>query len=349
MPAISFNRLTKGVSGTMTDQGVWEVRDVWQAVFDEEIQDPLLFLGDPLLPGLGYEHPENSLLRLYKVTGFQPPIDNALHAINFNLLWSTARVPPRFEREKFEDPDQYLASWSHRVITEPVEKAYVSDDEGVTFSAEKSPIQTILGEKMIPGIERNRYLPVCRYSRNELLVPFETLKFPGYVNSDEFTLDGLPVEIGQALISAAPVSPEKRFEEWTFRTVDYEIIINEDGWDDALLHKGFFCKAEYSPTFLDPGYSYEWRGKKRCMVENGNAEDAVKRPFVQSPEACVLNADGITLTQWTQAVDLEGYYSDAGKNWFPNGGIGKLEEDFVPHYRIFRHALRTSFAAWGFQ
>lgn len=356
MPVTSFTRLTKGRSVGMTDQGIWEVREQWLATFDEEVTDPLLFLGDPLLPGLGAEHPENSLLRLAKVPSGQPPIDGSLHAIEFNLIWTTAAPAPRFERDKFANGgEDYTASWTHRVITEPVEKAYVSDDDGETFSDDKTPIETILGEKIIPGLERNRYLPVCRYSRNELFVPFETLKFPGYVNTDFFTLDGLPVEPGQALVSSATISPEKRFEEFTFRTVDYEIIINEDGWDDKILHRGFFCRADLHFLTRDddgnvlPKAEWEWEGKKRCMVENGNAEDAVERPFVESPEACVLNKRGITITQWTQKTNREGERIDAmGETWYPNSGLGHLEETFVPHYRVFRHLERTSFAAWGF-
>ena len=54
----SFVRMTgESRSAQMLDNGGWEVTETWQATFDGEVTDPLDFLGDPLLPGIGTAHP----------------------------------------------------------------------------------------------------------------------------------------------------------------------------------------------------------------------------------------------------------------------------------------------------
>jgi len=53
MSILSFRRKPEGRSVSMLESGVWEVSETWQAIFNVEVTDPLAFLGDVLLPGLG--------------------------------------------------------------------------------------------------------------------------------------------------------------------------------------------------------------------------------------------------------------------------------------------------------
>ena len=310
----SFLRMTgESRSAQMLDNGGWEVTETWQATFDGEVTDPLDFLGDPLLPGIGTAHPENALLFLKTAPNVVPPKGSVLRALNFTLVWSTLTLTStQHDPERYENSTTATKSWSHRVVQEPVEEAYVSDDDGVTFSAGKIPIQNTVKDLIIPGITRNRYMPTCRYSRNELVVPAAVLSLPGVVNNDVFTLDGVSVGIGKAMIIAAPVSAVKRFETYSFRTVDYEILINTDGWDDKLLNRGFYN--------IYPGI------KTRCMQKNGFADGTSdERPYVVSEEPVALNIDG------EDRLNVE-----------------EGAETFEEHYRWFSHLTYTSFTALGF-
>lgn len=314
---IEFRRLTgESRSATLQDNGVWEVTETWQAQFDGEVVDPLVFLNDPMLPALWTPHPENSLLYLKGVPNVEPPNKSALRALNMTLVWSTAvlAAADKHEPSKYEDSLRATKSWSHRIIQEPVEKAYVSDDNGATFSVSKVPIENTVHDLIIPGITRNKYLPTCRYSRNELVVPTGVLDLPGLINNDNITLDGRSVGIGQAMIIAAPVSAQKRYETYSFRTVDYEFLVNNEGWDDKLLNRGFYCLGIHTGI------------KTRCLIKNGVFEGTSdERPLVPSEEPVALNSDSYDRRSREDA-----------------GGT------FVEHYRFFRHLNYTSFNALGF-
>jgi hypothetical protein len=315
MGATSFTRLVKERSGSLNDQGIWEIREKWQAKWDYEVTDPLEFLGDPLLPSIGTAHPENALLFLKGVGGFAPPIDGSLMALDFVLIWATNGIAAanRHDPDRYVDGLRATKSWGHRVVQEPVEKAFVSDDDGATWSDDELPVENTVDDLFVPGLTRNRYMPTCRYSRNELVVPVTVLELPGLVNNDAFTLDGRSVAIGQALIIAAPVSVPKRFETYEFRTIDFEILIRTEGWDESLLNRGFYCFGVTNGV------------KKRCLIKNGLADETEdERPYVYAEEPVSLDENGVDRTQYVDP------------------------DTFVPHFRKFRYMQRTSFTALGF-
>lgn len=314
MAVTSFVRKPEGRSYALLDSGIWEITELWQATFDAQVDDPLDFLGSSLLPAIGEEHPDQPLLYLKRVPNGKPPIDKSLKAIDFTLVWSTAGIAAadRHDPDRYVDGTRATKSWSHRVVQEPVEKAYVSDDDGATWSTDKVPVANTVDDLYIPGITKNRYLSVCRYSRNELVVPASALSLPGLVNNDTFTLDGKTVTPGQAMIIAAPISSPKRFETYEFRTVDYEILLRPEGFDEELLNAGWNCFD------IDNGE------RRRCQEPNGLDADGQERPWRFTEQPVSLDENGVDRNQ----------YAD------PN--------TFVAHYRKFRHLTFTSFSALGF-
>lgn len=314
MAVASFKRKPNGRRVQMNQSGAWEHTDTWQLVYDAPTADPLAFLGDPLLPGFGDAHPSNSTLLLSKV-GNGRSIDQSFHAWEFDLTWSTISLEAtKHDPQRYDDSIVATKVWSHQAIEEVVERAYVSDDNGSSFSAQKQPVASTAGDRFVnPVLTRNRYLPMCSYSRNQLTVSATVLKLPGYVNNDSFTLDGVAITAGQALITAVGVSAVKRDRIYQFRTVDYQITIREEGWDDVLLNRGI--------TIIVDGV------KKVAEVPNGNFGTGDERRWVPTQEPVTLNS----------ASQNEAEYLRLN----PSG-------TFTPHYRVFRHLNFTSFAALGF-
>ena len=326
MPSVvSTAFLVNGRQISMNGQGGWTVNETLQAKFDamfEPDDDPLDFVGDVMLPSIGSAHPYNSSLFLNTVPSANFA-NNSLSTINFGLEYSTLRpAASQFQRERYIDSTTADKSWSFRQTAIPVEEAYVSDDAGATFSSSKKPVQSTLGELFVPGITKTRYMPVCRYVRNETVTPAGILTVPGCVNNDSVTIDGKSVTARQALIVSLGVSSWKRFEGYNFRTVDYEIVIKDDGWDESILNKGFY----YWQPLTGGGFK-----RQRVLIPNGIDDEGNERPWVYAEEPVVLDKDGMYLAKF---VTLP--------------GAGHAESDFVPHYRKFRYHTAISFSALGF-
>jgi hypothetical protein len=129
------------------------------------------------------------------------------------------------------------------------------------------------------------------------------------------------------------VSALKRSETYSFRTVDYEILINTDGWDKKILNAGFYsyklpgCDVGTFPNGFDPD-----KEKKFIMVEDGLAEETSEpNQFKKTAEPVSINLNGV-----------DRYQHDRWLRDNPGGAA------FVPHFRWFRHLTRTSFTALGF-
>lgn len=314
MAVQSWERRPNGRTVQMDASGAWKHKDVWLLTFDTKTEDPLAFLGDVLLPSLGDSHPDNSNLLLTQVTNGKS-IDNSFRAWEFELLWSTISLEAtRQDPQRYDDSTRATKSWGHQAVEEVVERAYVSDNNGSSFSASRQPVASTVGDLFVnPVLTRNRYLPVCSYSRNQLTVAAATLKLPGYVNNDSFTLDGISITAGQAMILSAAVSAVKRDTVYSFRTVDFQIIIREEGWDDVLLNRGIYVIVDGE--------------RKKAEVKNSTVDAGDERAWITVTEPVTLNSAG-------QNEDLYIKLNPAGT--------------FVPHYRVFRHLNFTSFSALGF-
>ena len=324
MAVVSFEKKHDGRGVSMQPSGAWEARDRWQLIYDAEEPDPLAFRGSVLLPAVGEAHPDNADLILRGVSG-QPAIDGSLKAWNFDLTWSTiALEADRHDPQRYDDSTRATKVWTHRAVQEPVEEAYVSDDGGTTFSVSKGPVANTVGDVFVPGITRTKYLPVCSYSRNQLTVAAATLKLPGYVNNDSFTLDGISITAGQAMILAADVSAIKRDAVYEFRTVDFQIIIREEGWDDKILNRGFYVLV--SVPIVGIGTISV---RQRALVRNGGTDAGDEREWVEPTDPVTLDANSLNQEMYQQLNPSD-----------PSG--------FTPHWRFFRHLNFTSFSSFGF-
>jgi hypothetical protein len=261
-----------------------------------------------------------------KGIGSAESIKDSVRAWRFQLIWSTGILgrdeDEKHDSDRYDDSLRATKSWDHRAITEPVERAFVSDDGGTTFSTELKQVASTVGDLYVPGINKTRYLPVCSYTRNQLTVAAATLKFPGYVNSDSCTIDGLSVSAGQALCIASNISQVKRFETYRYRTVSFQFMIKEEGWDDVLLNRGFYVFLDFANPTARTNLV-----KARALVRNGQTVDLEERPYIPPSEP-------VTLNEFSEHED-----------WFK---LYHPSDPFVPHWRHFRHLNRTAYSSLGF-
>lgn len=286
--------------------------------------DPLFFIGDPLFPAIGASHPAQTNLRL-KNFGRAEQNKKDKRIWDFTLIYTSDQPTiaeqsgdSNYKEDEFVDTLIAKKSWGFKTIEIPRRPTVVSDDNGTTWTTEKSPVQTTAGEP-VPANE-SKFLPVLTYTRNELSTPAAILSLVGSVNSDAITLDGLSVGIREALISNVTVSEWKRDQTYQFRTVVYTLMIDEATWDLRMLNRGFYVKAANE----DP-----------VVAELPAGADLKKVP-VKSPQL-------LSFTAGTDADDFDGSITAlippatvlSGTDWY--------------HERRYKHPQITPFTAYGFR
>lgn len=84
---------------------------------------------------------------------------------------------------------------------------------------------------------------VVTVEKNLAVVPSWILDYQDAVNSDVFSVDGISIGIGRAKIQNVTVSPRQRRNGTTFRTVNFTIHLQRDGWLLDILDAGFRRKV----------------------------------------------------------------------------------------------------------
>ena len=80
---------------------------------------------------------------------------------------------------------------------------------------------------------------VVTVSKNLATVPSWILDYQDAINSDTFTIDGISIGVGKAKMQAVTVGPKQRRNSTVFRTVNFTIHLQRDGWVLDILDAGF--------------------------------------------------------------------------------------------------------------
>lgn len=305
--------------------------------------DPLFFIGDPLFPAIGSVHGRNSAFRFQ--TFSQATQQKTNQWMFSGMQYSTWQRPVGldFRRDAFIDELIADRSWAHSAVSKIATRGYVADPTGVTkfvrpvsagsFSTDPEPIATKEVGEPITGVTETKYIPVCHYVRNELAPPaaLVTGGLVGAVNSDAITVDGLAVPAQTCLIQDISVSnwksslQESSGTQINFRTIAYQLAINEEGWDLDLLNAGYYSMS-LDPASL-PAFVYK---PARITMPDGWDKDGnkkVRRP-ASSPQ--LIDIDGKQII--TDPTD-----ADYVSTW---------RDDI--HYRVFRIKKYVAFAGFNF-
>ncbi len=93
---------------------------------------------------------------------------------------------------------------------------------------------------------------VVTVSKNLAAVPSWILDYQDAINSDTFTIDGISIAVGKAKMQAVTVGPKQRRNNTVFRTVNFTIHLQRDGWTLDILDAGYNRKDPLDATKRQP-------------------------------------------------------------------------------------------------
>lgn len=93
---------------------------------------------------------------------------------------------------------------------------------------------------------------VVTVSKNLAAVPSWILDYQDAINSDTFTIDGISIAVGKAKMQAVTVGPKQRRNSTVFRTVNFTIHLQRDGWTLDILDAGYNRKDPLDATKRQP-------------------------------------------------------------------------------------------------
>jgi len=104
------------------------------------------------------------------------------------------------------------------------------------------------GDPFDPPLMMDDSRRVVTVQKNLAVVPVWILDYQDAVNSDTFSIDGVSIGVGLAKMQAVTVGPVERRSSTVFRTVNFTIHLQRDGWALEPLDAGFRELAEESAS-----------------------------------------------------------------------------------------------------
>jgi len=134
------------------------------------------------------------------------------------------------ERELNTNPtsDPAVINWNSEQFQRPA-----------VFDRNGNLIVNSAGDPFDPPLMMDDSRRVVMVQKNLAVVPSWILDYQDAVNSDVFTIDGISVAIGRAKMQAVTVGPVERRSSTVFRTVNFTIHLQRDGWALEPLDAGF--------------------------------------------------------------------------------------------------------------
>jgi len=173
----------------------------------------------PWLPRIGSVHPDDYLA--YCTDLSVDPTDP----------WSGWTVTASYttEREITENPllEPAVITWG----TEQYQKPAVVDTSG-------NLIVNSAGDPFDPPFMMDDARPTVTFSKNVVAAPAYLLSFQDAVNTDAFTIDGVPVAAGVAKVQSVGLSEWQRREEYAYRVVTITLSFRREGWVVQPLDAG---------------------------------------------------------------------------------------------------------------
>lgn len=144
-------------------------------------------------------------------------------------VWKvTANYSSELELNTTATSDPAIITWDSEQFQKPA--VVDTSGNGITNSA---------GDPFLPPEMMDDSRRIVTVRKNLAAVPSWILTYQDAVNSDSFTVDGVTIGIGKAKMQRVSVSEVQRRGSTTFRTVEFQIHLQKDGWLLNVLDQGF--------------------------------------------------------------------------------------------------------------
>ena len=217
---VTFKGEDPGGRSATNAKGVRSYVRVFKMETSAEAEDAFDVGSHASLPRIGDTHPSDAGAWCSNIT-----VQNN----NPYRGWSvTCEYSSEYELNTTPTSDPAVISWG----SEQFQKVAAFDKDGyaITNSA---------GDFFDPPAMMDDSRRVVTVQKNLAAVPSWILDYQDAVNSDVFTIDGISVAIGRAKMQAVTVGPVERRSSTVFRTVNFTIHLQRDGWALEPLDAGF--------------------------------------------------------------------------------------------------------------
>lgn len=229
------------------------------------------------LPRIGQPHPEDIF---NWCVGLSVDLSNPKTGYTATATYSS-------EREITENPlaEPVNIEWDTEQFQEPL----VIDEDGYA-------VVNSAGDPYDPPVMRDNSRWFAEVTCNVASVPTWVLTYPDAVNSDAFTVDGIPVAVGLAKVQKLRISGKKTRNDVPYRVVTFHLHFREEGW-------------HFKP--LDAGFRRIYSGTNRELITMENEAGETEYPVAPVP----LDGSGVELTDPTLTTcvygDHRGYKNKA--------------------------------------
>jgi len=150
----------------------------------------------------------------------------------------TATAEYTTERQMAEDPvnDAAAINWNSEQFQRPA--IFDKNGSGIVNSA---------GDPFDPPNMMDDSRRVVSVTKNLIAVPSWILTYQDAVNSDVFSIDGISIGVGKAKIQSVTVGEKQYRSGVTFRTVQFTIHLQKNGWLLEPLDAGFRERTSGGP------------------------------------------------------------------------------------------------------
>ncbi|MFZ5829825.1 MAG: hypothetical protein ACOY3P_07045 [Planctomycetota bacterium] len=193
---------------------------VWRARTDDAYDEATVVLAG--MPAIGARYPYDLAARLTSLSPKQDAKSKFVWTVTGQ--YSTER---EMEENPLDEPPDY--EWNTDSFSRPF---FFDRDGDAILNSAKDPY-------LDPPVEGDDSRWVCTVSRNLATVPSWLLDYRDAVNSDAFTLDGIPVAAGKAKITSIRIGKRQVRNEIAYRVVQLSISLRHEGWAWEGVDSGF--------------------------------------------------------------------------------------------------------------
>lgn len=212
MSVVRCEELHRGRPST-SGKGVTEYTRTFQIETDNPLDNAATIYGSGALPAYLSAHPDdaNCTLRDYAVT----PTDETRIVWEAECKYSNERQSQE-EEQRQNQPTPHLRPAEHSWEGVAREVALTRDRTGAR-------IVNTVGDPFDPPLMATVFDIVLTISKNMTAVPIWLFDYQGSVNSGPFTVDGISVDTGCALMGPVRISPIQTESIYTFRNVQLQL------------------------------------------------------------------------------------------------------------------------------